>query len=72
MALDLGSKLFGDPRHGGRRGLIPLDESPQDLKVGKGGSEVSRGRIKKTQSWMDTAHSLVSPALPRQHKDSLS
>lgn len=46
--------------------MIPLDGSPQDLKLGKRGSEVPGGRIKKTQSWMDAVHSLVSPALPRQ------
>lgn len=30
-----GSKLFRDPRHRGKRGLVPLDGSPQDLKLGK-------------------------------------
>lgn len=35
----MGSKLFRDPRHGGRRGLNPLDGSPQDLKLGKGGQK---------------------------------
>lgn len=39
VALALGSKLFRDPRHGGRRGLIPLDGSPQDMKLGKGGQK---------------------------------
>lgn len=43
VALALGSKLFRDPRHGGRRGLIPLNGSPQDLKLGKGGQK-SQGR----------------------------
>lgn len=33
----MGSKLFRDPSHGGRRGLIPLNGSPPDLKLGKGG-----------------------------------
>lgn len=37
VALALGSKLFGDPRFGGRRGPLPLDGSPQDLRLGEKG-----------------------------------
>lgn len=62
VALALGSKLFGDPRFGGRR----------DLRLGKKGPEVLGGRIKKiTQSRMDAMHSHVSPTLLSQHEETI-
>lgn len=67
-----GSKLFKDPRHGGRRGLVPLDGSPQDLKLGKESQkpwEVGRRR----NAEQDGCCSLTClSAFPRQHKEPVS
>lgn len=47
VALALGPTFYKDPKRRGRRGLVLLDGSPQDLKLGKEGQkpwEVGRRR----------------------------